>query len=1367
MAAVKKNIQILKNLKKKPKKKKNEEDTLKDQVEDEVAQTDEDAVDVDMSGTSGAAPGGEEVAPEITGLTQDSISEFSGAQILLGVLAIGGVAALASSSGGSSNSSNKSDTTPPAAGTLSFNNLTDSGSSNTDNITTDNTFDLTLTGNEAGSTVVYQVSTDDGATWNTTTASQSRLADESYQFRAIVTDAAGNSSTTNVLNVTVDNTNPTAGTLSFRNLTDSGSSSSDHITQDNTFDLTLTGNEAGSTVVYEVSTDDGATWNTTTASQSSLGDESYQFRAVVTDAAGNSSTTNVINVTVDNTNPAAGTLSFSNLDDTGSSNSDHITQDNTFDLTLTGNEAGSTVVYQVSTDDGATWNTTTANQSELADESYQFRAIVTDAAGNSSTTNVISVTVDNVDNTPPAAGTLSFSNLDDTGSDDTPDMTQDNTFDLTLTGNEAGSTVVYQVSTDDGATWNTTTASQSSLGDESYQFRAVVTDSAGNSSTTNVLNVTVDNTNPAAGTLSFSNLDDTGSDDTPDMTQDNTFDLTLTGNEAGSTVVYEVSTDDGSTWNTTTASQSSLGDESYQFRAVVTDAAGNSSTTNVINVTVDNTNPTAGTLSFSNLDDTGSSNSDHITQDYTFDLTLTGNEAGSTVVYQVSTDDGATWNTTTANQSELADESYQFRAVVTDSAGNSSTTNVINVTVDNTAPAAGTLSFNNLTDSGSSNTDNITTDDTFDLTLTGNEAGSTVVYEVSTDDGSTWNTTTASQSSLGDESYQFRAVVTDSAGNSSTTNVINVTVDNTNPTAGTLSFSNLTDSGSSNTDNITTDDTFDLTLTGNEAGSTVVYEVSTDDGSTWNTTTASQSSLGDESYQFRAVVTDSAGNSSTTNVINVTVDNTAPAATLAETEEIRLDGEGGDDFEPQITATNDGGFVVTWHGWGSDYLDIFVQKFDSNGDPSGSEIKLDGAGWWDADTQITSTADGGFVVTWRGYNGSNYDIFVQKFDSNGDLSGTEIQLDGDGYRDIYPQVTATGDGGFVVTWYEEDGDERDIFVQKFDSNGDPSGSEIKLDGAGDDDGSPQITATNDGGFAVTWLGGGDVFVQKFDSNGDLSGSEVRLDGTGYNDYDPQIAVTTDGGFVVTWYGKGSTFNNNIFVQKFDSSGALSGAEIELDGVGDHDYYPQIAATDDGGFVVTWQGDTGSSFDIFVQKFDGSGAISGSKFQFDGVAGTVDANPQITATDDGGFVVTWQGGGDIHVQKFDSSGDLNGPKFQLDGAGDDDGSPQITATNDGGFAVTWLGGGDVFVQKFDSNGSMVSAQSSEVGTAYLVNDMISVNDLASITSSADEMWNSFDIASADTPTALSTTGLAAGTYHLYAVDAAGNLSDMSSNSYSIL
>ena len=87
-------------------------------------------------------------------------------------------------------------------------------------------------------------------------------------------------------------------------------------------------------------------------------------------------------------------------------------------------------------------------------------------------------------------------------------------------------------------------------------------------------------------------------------------------------------------------------------------------------------------------------------------------------------------------------------------------------------------------------------------------------------------------------------------------------------------------------------------------------------------------------------------------------------------------------------------------------------------------------------------------------------------------------------------------------------------------------------------------------------------------------------------------------------------------------------------------------------------------------------------------------------------------------------------------------------------------------EIDSGSQDAVVQSTETGTAYLVNTAITVSNLGSITGAADNKWNSVAISSATTNTTLAATGLADGTYKVYAVDDAGNLSSASSNSLSV-
>ncbi|EMI5255582.1 BapA prefix-like domain-containing protein, partial [Acinetobacter baumannii] len=124
------------------------------------------------------------------------------------------------------------DKTPPEPGKLSFQNLLDSGELTQDQITNDNKFNLKLSGQEKGSSVTYLISTDEGKTWQETTLNQKDLADGIYLYKAVVTDAAGNTSETAVQKVVVDTTAPQAGELTLSDLSDTGISATDQITQD-------------------------------------------------------------------------------------------------------------------------------------------------------------------------------------------------------------------------------------------------------------------------------------------------------------------------------------------------------------------------------------------------------------------------------------------------------------------------------------------------------------------------------------------------------------------------------------------------------------------------------------------------------------------------------------------------------------------------------------------------------------------------------------------------------------------------------------------------------------------------------------------------------------------------------------------------------------------------------------------------------------------------------------------------------------------------------------------------------------------------------------------------------------------------------
>ncbi|MDO6683800.1 cadherin domain-containing protein, partial [Oceanobacter sp. 5_MG-2023] len=593
----------------------------------------------------------------------------------------------------------------------------------------------------------------------------------------------------------------------------------------------------------------------------------------------------------------------------------------------------------------------------------------------------------------------------------------------------------------------------------------------------------------------------------------------------------------------------------------------------------------------------------------------------------------------------------------------------------------------------------------------------------------------------------------------------------------------------------------------------VTFSLSGDDAALFsiNSSTGEVTLLADpdyetqSSYSFTVTATDGAGNH-TDQAVTLDVndlDEIAPEASivlsLATAQLEALGKTSGYDEFPQITAVgSDGAYVVTWYGTDSDGdYSIFVQAFNADGSFNGTTVQLEAPGKTtgdDYDPQITAVGtDGAYVVTWYGADSDGDEsIFVQAFGADGSFNGTRVQLEALNNttgHDYEPQITAVGtDGAYVVTWYGFDSDgDLSIFVQAFDAYGSFNGDTVQLEAPGNttgDDYDPQIIAVgSDGDYVVTWYGrdsGGDnsIFVQAFNADGSVNSDTVRL-GAGLN---PQItAVGTDGDYVVTWYGA-SGGDWSIFVQAINADGSVNGTTVQLEELG-HDRSPQITAVGtDGAYVVTWYGDdSDGDWSIFVQAFNANGSFNGDTVQLEAPGHTTgyDYLPQITAVGtDGAYVVTWFGedsDGDfsIFVQAFDADGSLNGATVQLEALGKTSGYdefPQITAVGtDGAYVVTWYGtdsDGDesIFVQAFNADGTLVmdstyetgelvTLQSNEAGTVYLVSDTVAVTTEADILSADGSLWTQA-VATADASVAVDSSGLAGGNYTAYAVDSAG-------------
>jgi hypothetical protein len=256
--------------------------------------------------------------------------------------------------------------------------------------------------------------------------------------------------------------------------------------------------------------------------------------------------------------------------------------------------------------------------------------------------------------------------------------------------------------------------------------------------------------------------------------------------------------------------------------------------------------------------------------------------------------------------------------------------------VDATAPLAPTgLDLAAAEDSGTSNTDNITSN-TSPLHVTGiGETGTTVTLFDDTDKNGVLNDgeailgvgtvaggTFTMAIELLNGAHQVRAFQTDTAGNVGSSSAgLDIIVDTVVAAPTALDLAGLDDTGTSSTDNITSS-TSGLTITGaGETGAMVtLFDDINNDGifdaadAMIATTGVSDGafsvdiSLDDGVHRVRAFETDAAGNvSGSSSVLNVTVDSIAPA--LAATAETAANGANSKKLT--LSGTGENGSVVS------------------------------------------------------------------------------------------------------------------------------------------------------------------------------------------------------------------------------------------------------------------------------------------------------------------------------------------------------------------------------------------------------------------------------------------------------------------------
>ncbi len=339
------------------------------------------------------------------------------------------------------------------------------------------------------------------------------------------------------------------------------------------------------------------------------------------------------------------------------------------------------------------------------------------------------------------------------------------------------------------------------------------------------------------------------------------------------------------------------------------------------------------------------------------------------------------------------------------------------------------------------------------------------------------------------------------------------------------------------------------------------------------------------------------------------------------------------------------------------------------------------------------------VTIVNGVNYAPYNALPQTSAINEFLANTYITSE-----QAAPAISANNNGNSVIVWQSawQDGDDWGIFAQRVDSGSTPQGIELAVNttSTGIQE-NPSVAVDNAGNFIIAWNGNGvgdsdGVFARRFDSSGNPLGPEFLVN-TYTLDTQRRAKVAADslGNFVITWESQGQDGSNyGIYAQRFDSNGIFQGSEFQInDTTAQEQQMSAVAMDNNGNFNVTWSSDSSGNFDIMAKRYASTGSATSGEFLVNTGISDNEQFPAIAVADNDNFVITWFsdkqdgiGYGGIYAQMFNNDGSFYGSEFRANTyTFDYQQNPTLAMDNDGNFIIGWQSAGQ------DGSGDGIFAQ----------------------------------------------------------------------------
>ena len=345
-------------------------------------------------------------------------------------------------------------------------------------------------------------------------------------------------------------------------------------------------------------------------------------------------------------------------------------------------------------------------------------------------------------------------------------------------------------------------------------------------------------------------------------------------------------------------------------------------------------------------------------------------------------------------------------------------------------------------------------------------------------------------------------------------------------------------------------------------------------------------------------------------------------------------------------------------------------------DPSGS-APLSSSGW---DDRIAADSSGRCIVVWSAHINGRSRIVFQQVNLTGNLSPAPVTVSdpADSTDHIFPTVTSTRDGHFLILWSSNTGIAARIYH--------PDSGFV----------SPQFIVTRSSywmtyglssddrnTFYITWFSD-QPYGQLLSTQGHPAGPPSPLvfpSPMAWWD-SPRITKPVNGRMYLVYSGT-IRMQQDVMLQAFDAAFHPAGSSTKVadDGCSAWQTHPVVRHNRDGKSLIVWDDQRNGYHDLYGQVLDASGRPLSRNFQIsDSLLLHRTSAPTIAEDIDGNFLVAFAGGEstirNLIVQKVSPAGDLLGANLRLTANVYDDYEEMrnaICTTTAGDIIVCWYAG----------------------------------------------------------------------------------------------